>query len=195
MAMTVVQKQCLLKYLNYYDGYIDGDWGPKSRAATVALQKDNGIEADGIFGDKTEEIAKSAVFYGKFRTEEKPTVSENYVAKYFRRDEFACKCGKCGGFPAEPSPALLRVLDQIREHFGSPCHVNSGVRCKDHNAAVGGANNSQHLYGTAADIRVDGVAPLTLYKYAETLLPDSGGIGLYSWGIHVDVRKQKARWR
>ncbi len=189
MAMTVVQKQCILKYLGYYDGYIDGDWGPKSQAATVALQEACGIKADGIFGEVTEEVAKSAVFYGL-------TKATDYEAKYFDRSEFACKCGTyCDGFPAEPSPALLKILDQIREHFGSPCHVNSGVRCKTHNANVGGASNSQHLYGTAADIRVDGVTPEALYDYACTLLPDSGGIGLYTWGIHVDVRETKARWQ
>ena len=55
-------------------------------------------------------------------------------------------------------------------------------------------SNSQHLYGIAADISVPGVAPKTVAAYLETLLPNTGGIGIYSWGVHVDVRKTKSRW-
>ena len=55
--MTIKQKQWQLYYLGYYDGGIDGIWGVKSKAATVSFQKDNGLDADGIFGPLT--IAKS----------------------------------------------------------------------------------------------------------------------------------------
>lgn len=44
------------------------------------------------------------------------------------------------------------VLDPLRERFGRPVIVSSGFRSKDLNAAVGGARNSQHLNGEAADI-------------------------------------------
>ena len=55
--MTIKQKQWQLYYLGYYGGEIDGIWGRKSKAATVSYQKDNGLDADGIFGTQT--IAKS----------------------------------------------------------------------------------------------------------------------------------------
>lgn len=55
--MTIKQKQWQLYYLGYYGGQIDGIWGAKSKAATVSFQKDNGLDADGIFGPLT--IAKS----------------------------------------------------------------------------------------------------------------------------------------
>ena len=55
--MTIKQKQWQLYYLGYYGGEIDGIWGTKSKAATVCFQKDNGLDADGIFGPLT--IAKS----------------------------------------------------------------------------------------------------------------------------------------
>lgn len=45
-----------------------------------------------------------------------------------------------------------RVLDPLREAWGRPIVVNSGYRCPELNRAVGGAVNSQHLYGEAADI-------------------------------------------
>ena len=55
--MTIKQKQWQLYYLGYYGGKIDGIWGAGSKAATVSFQKDNALDADGIFGTQT--IAKS----------------------------------------------------------------------------------------------------------------------------------------
>ena len=55
--MTIKQKQWQLYYLGYYGGEIDGVWGAGSKAATVSFQKDNGLDADGIFGTQT--IAKT----------------------------------------------------------------------------------------------------------------------------------------
>ena len=51
--MTIKQKQWQLYYLGYYDGQIDGIWGAESKAATVTFQKDNALDADGIFGTQT----------------------------------------------------------------------------------------------------------------------------------------------
>lgn len=45
-----------------------------------------------------------------------------------------------------------RVLDPLREWYGRPVYVNSGYRCPELNAAVGGVPNSFHLTGCAADI-------------------------------------------
>ena len=47
--------------------------------------------------------------------------------------------------------ALVRKADALRAHLGVPIHVSSGVRCKSHNAAVGGVSNSRHLTGKAMD--------------------------------------------
>ena len=47
---------------------------------------------------------------------------------------------------------VTRVLDNLRDGWGRPIIVTSGYRCKQLNAAVGGARNSQHLKGQAADI-------------------------------------------
>ena len=55
--MTIKQKQWQLYYLGYYGGKIDGIWGSESKAATVSFQKDNALDADGIFGTQT--IGKS----------------------------------------------------------------------------------------------------------------------------------------
>ena len=57
--MTIKQKQWQLYYLGYYGGGIDGIWGAGSRRATVRFQEDNGLDADGIFGARSNVIARS----------------------------------------------------------------------------------------------------------------------------------------
>lgn len=47
---------------------------------------------------------------------------------------------------------MEECLDKVREMWGKPIGVNSGYRCYELNKAVGGAKNSQHLRGEAADI-------------------------------------------
>ena len=51
---------------------------------------------------------------------------------------------------------IEKVLDPIREDWGSPISVSSGYRCPVLNKAVGGAANSGHLYGYCADLQVKG---------------------------------------
>ena len=75
--------------------------------------------------------------------------------KWFKEKELCCKC--CGQLPPlarENIEALVEnVLDPLRERYGKPIVVNSGYRCAKHNREVGGATNSQHMCGEAADIR------------------------------------------
>lgn len=200
--MTIKQKQALLSYLGYYGGNIDGIWCDKSLEATIMFQNDfGGIAVDGICGEETEKALKHAVAYGMPEKEVVVSKTENTTdnfwdgIKYFKRSEFACKCGKyCDGFPVEPDRKLVETLKTIREHFHAPVTVSSGIRCKTHNANVGGASGSLHMSGTAADIIVKGVSPSEVVKYAESLMPNTGGIGTYKTFTHIDVRSTKARW-
>lgn len=48
---------------------------------------------------------------------------------------------------------IENILDPLREAYGGPIIVTSGYRCPALNKAVGGAKNSQHMTGQAADIR------------------------------------------
>ena len=109
----------------------------------------------------------------------------------FQVKEFACQDGSD---PIFISPELVTVLQKIRTHFGKPVTINSAFRTATHNKAVGGAAYSQHLFGTAADIVVKGISPKVVAVYAETLLPNKGGIGIYDGFTHIDVRKEKSRW-
>lgn len=110
----------------------------------------------------------------------------------FKVREFACKDGSDVIFISE---GLVQVLQAIRSHFGRPVTINSAYRTPTYNRKVGGETYSQHQYGTAADISVNGVSPKEVASYAETLLVGTGGIGTYSTFTHVDVRKVKARWK
>ena len=81
--------------------------------------------------------------------------------KFFKEKELTCKCGaracresgQLPPFARENMEALVEnVLDPAREAYGKPIKVNSGYRCPKHNAEVGGAKQSQHVKGEAADI-------------------------------------------
>lgn len=110
---------------------------------------------------------------------------------FFTKEEFACKCG-CGFDTV--SEELLTVLNDIRSHYKTPVKINSGCRCPAHNKAEGGALNSPHMEGIAADIVVVGISPKEVYDYFDNLYPNKYGIGLYKNRVHIDVRKTKARW-
>ena len=113
-------------------------------------------------------------------------LSENFKVKEFASTD--------GSDPIFIAPELVEVLQKIRTHFKKSVTINSAFRTAARNAAVGGAKYSQHLYGTAADIVVSGITPKQVAEYAEKLMPNTGGIGIYSNFTHIDVRKTKSRW-
>jgi hypothetical protein len=117
------------------------------------------------------------------------------LSQNFSRREFACHCG-CGFGMNEGDvhPELVQLLERIREHFDAPISITSGCRCATHNHLVGGAKNSQHLQGKAADIKVIGVRPEQVAKWLERTNPLRLGIGRYDRWTHVDVRPGMARW-
>lgn len=107
------------------------------------------------------------------------------LSKDFNREEFACKCG-CGFDTVDVE--LLLVLQDARNHFDSPITITSGCRCETHNKAVGGASNSQHLYGRAADFKVENAKPADVSHWLSTSYKEDVAIGLYHNRVHVDTR-------
>ena len=114
------------------------------------------------------------------------------LSKNFRLDEFKCKCGKCD--PILVDTVLVDWLQKLREHFGRSVNVNSGYRCKAHNESprVGGSPTSHHVKGMAADIRISGVTPEEVAKYAESI--GIQRIGLYDNFVHIGSATTKSFW-
>ena len=112
------------------------------------------------------------------------------VSENFRVREFACSDGSD---PIFIDSELVTILQKIRTHFGKSVTITSAYRTPGHNKAVGGTAYSQHLYGKACDIKAKGVSPKKVAAYAETLLKNRGGIGIYSTFVHIDTRSTKAR--
>lgn len=93
------------------------------------------------------------------------------------------------------------ILEPLREHFGLPIIVTSGFRSPKVNVEFGGADNSEHLFGEAADIHIPGVANADIWRFidgsdlefdqliAEKLSETDGAAG---W-IHVSYRPESAR--
>lgn len=115
------------------------------------------------------------------------------LSKNFKLDEFKCKCGKCD--PILVDEQLVVWLQKIRDHFGKSVNVNSGYRCAKHNAdpKVGGSPSSHHVKGMAADIRVQGITPAEVAKYAESI--GIQRIGLYDNFVHIGSDTTKKFWK
>ena len=178
--MTTKQIQCLLVYLGYDPGQIDGIDGKKTQAALAAFRADYGVGADGLVGAVAGTIAKL----------DKPQSGSWWDdIKHFRRDEFKCKCGGryCNGYPAEMQEAVVKIADAAREHFGKPAHVVSGLRCQRWNAHEGGVANSQHMYGEAIDLRIDGVDSETLRQFVATQPGHRYSYRINSTNVHFDI--------
>ena len=200
--MDTRQIQALLVYLGYDPGDVDGLPGKNTRRAVQAFQAQEGLAQDGSPGPLTQAALLEAVANGRFRVEDAKIVPEETAGtfwdgiKYFKKSEFSCKCGKyCDGYPAEIDMNMVSIADKIRDQIGKPITINSGLRCKTHNSNVGGVSNSQHLLGKAADLGCpNGCTPTQMASIAEEIIGNTGGIGVYSWGIHIDTRSIKARW-
>ena len=119
----------------------------------------------------------------KYQKGDRTRLSINFIAK-----EFDCSCSECN----ETLIDLDHVakLQQLRHDLGSSIHITSAYRCPAHNAAVGGAKNSQHKLGTATDIVVSAMDPNEVADACEKF----DGLGRYDTFTHIDSRGSSARW-
>ena len=105
------------------------------------------------------------------------------------------------------SETAKEIFQPIREAMGKPVFVlaGGGIRSHEMNDRVGGAKRSQHLLGTALDLRcTDPGDTVKLYDLIVEMQSDGrlphGGCALYLTKsdrprfVHVDRRGRKARW-
>jgi zinc D-Ala-D-Ala carboxypeptidase len=86
---------------------------------------------------------------------------------------------------------FLEMLDNAREIAGVPFVITSGFRTKAHNKKVGGKEDSAHLTGHAADIKVGGSRQR--FKIVEACIQAGfTRIGIASTFVHVDNDTTKA---
>ena len=119
------------------------------------------------------------------------------LTKNFTRWEFRCQCG-CGydliNAPLVKQIQRFRDLLEIYTGYGIPITISSGCRCEEHNKKVGGAKNSFHAMGLAADLAFSLRPMLDMGRIIQTAnvsnIMNVGGIGVYPERnfIHLDVR-------
>jgi peptidoglycan hydrolase-like protein with peptidoglycan-binding domain len=126
-------------------------------------------------------------------TYSKKTQADEAVGRHFTVAEFAAGDSDEVKIGSE----IVGYLDDIREHFGSPVTIISGYRTDALNKQMGGAKDSYHLKGQAADISIGGIAPKEIAVYAESVGVPGIGLNDYEDGegyVHLDSRKVKRYW-
>ena len=209
--MTIKQVQCLLTYLGYNPGAIDGVNGKNTMAAVRAFQAQEGLDPDGVPGGKTWAALLDAVAQGRFYAPQepmsKPTAGGGEAEKYLQADgcyhiprgvdvqlsknlwahEVVCQGVGC----CQESIISKRMVDayqDIRDEYGDAIEIatagGSGYRCDAHNREVGGAAGSLHKLGCAFDMHCRDKSKLL--GILERKITD-GEIGVYSTFIHGGV--------
>lgn len=114
------------------------------------------------------------------------------LSPHFKVREFACNDGSDAVLIDE---RLVKLLEQIRVYARASVNITSAYRTASYNKRIGGAANSQHTKGTAADITTAGRTPAQIAKFAQAI--GAGGVGLYTAQkfVHVDVRNGKSYWK
>jgi len=117
-----------------------------------------------------------------------------FVAKNFRRIEFACPCGCDKDRPIDSK--LLYLLQSLRNKIGKPIYITSSLRCKKYNKKIGGYIDSPHCLGKAVDIHAKNMDIIDLAIAAKEI--GFPRIGLYPFNhfIHIDVVRpyRNASW-
>lgn len=179
------------------------DLGLEYNSATLkALQKKymwRKEDADGKYGPDSDHMVRTVRNVFKF-------------TKNFDPKEFRCECGGkyCCGFPTWMKKTELENLQSIRNHYGKPVEITSGMRCKRYNNSLrGSSKTSGHLHGYASDIYISGVTnklssrkqliayakKLPNHKYSYCNGWDSNGVkrsaGNMGNAVHVESNKAK----
>lgn len=110
----------------------------------------------------------------------------------FTAEEFSCKCGKCNQTGDKMDKLFIAALQQVRTKCNFPFVIISGLRCPEHNSAIGGAPDSLHLRGRAADIEYK--TDFDMWRLMKYGMAYFQGIGVNNGSIHLDNRIRPRGW-
>ncbi len=110
--------------------------------------------------------------------------------EFFSREELACRgTGECN-----MDENFMEKLVTLRTAYDNPMILSSAYRSPEHNANIGGAKNSPHIYGKAVDVLCYGRDAYNLLSLALQL--GFTGIGISQKGdvskrfIHIDTMER-----
>ena len=92
---------------------------------------------------------------------------------------------------------LVGSLELLTVKLNKPIKIKMAFRCGPENERLGGGRKSFHLYGKAAHIYVEGMAPQELFKHIRQIEEVKGiGLNLDDGTVHVDLRNEpeRAEW-
>lgn len=210
--------QTTLKGINYNVTKIDGIYGHNTRCAFNQFKLDYGLNYPDYFGETTKAKLESVLQHtfdlaeSEPKHSRQPILTKPYELKEVDWYNFKCPVSKyfCVGEVSHFSQErivtddnhkhnvikLARQLDIVREKWGKPIGVTSWYRPILVNRRVGGAVNSQHTRGLAADIYpIDGDV-YAFQKWLDKQWLFALGYGAKKGFVHVDLRQSnpKIRW-
>lgn len=186
--MNVEDKQCLLRVTGHYKGPVDGRNGPQTKEAVKLLVADLGYVAETVQDNNLAATSDGSMILVFSLAAD----GNKYLTEHFQVKEFACNDGS----DVVLIDPILPVWAEALRTINGPFEPNSAYRTVSYNASIKDASpKSKHCMGIAMDVPKGKATPQQLYDLALTLVGDKGGVGLYSWGIHIDNRHIKSRWK
>jgi hypothetical protein len=130
-------------------------------------------------------------------------LSKNFRLSEFTKSSTAIRLGidntPNGNVIANLERLCLRVLQEVREHFGKSVSITSGYRCPQLNSKLDSSEHSQHVKGEAADFEIHGLDNYVLacwirdnLEFDQLILEFYDGSPNSGW-VHVSIREHGNR--